>query len=140
MACHFSNTLAFILQMLSLFIGACWLVSLCSLPARARKLRLAPSKITSHLQCKGKRVRKMTCHYKFSLFYIQFTLFRHVELEQKKISHDHQPTIFSNEVNTCQYFEFWEKLLAGGHGKVTFHEKSSDKSGNVMVSPKNFDL
>ena len=35
------------------------------------------------------------------------------------------------EVKTCHDFEFWEKLLAGGHRKVIFHE-------NVVVSPKNF--
>ena len=46
--------------------------------------------------------------------------------------------IFPNEVNTCHDFEFWEKSLAGCHGKVIFHEKSSAKSENVMVSPKNF--
>ena len=26
--------------------------------------------------------------------------------------------------------------MAGGHGKVIFHEKSSARSENVMVSPK----
>ena len=35
---------------------------------------------------------------------------------------------------------FWKNRwqVAGGHGKVIFHEKSSAKSENVMVSPKNF--
>ena len=28
--------------------------------------------------------------------------------------------------------------MAGGHRKVIFNEKCSAKSGNVMVSPKNF--
>ena len=46
--------------------------------------------------------------------------------------------IFPNEINTCHDFEFWGKSMAGGHRKVIFHEKSSAKSGNVMVSPKNF--
>ena len=46
--------------------------------------------------------------------------------------------IFPNKVNTCHDSEFWEKSLAVGHGKVIFHEKSSAKIENVMVSPKNF--
>ena len=46
--------------------------------------------------------------------------------------------IFPNEVNTCHDFEIWEKSLAGGHGKVIFHETSSAKSENVMVRLKNF--
>ena len=46
--------------------------------------------------------------------------------------------ILDIKVNSCHDFEFWKKPLAGSHGKVIFHEKTSAKSGNVMVSLKNF--